>query len=458
MITNIDWNENNVKHLLSRTLFGYKREDIELALSLDLDTFVDQYLLAESELPNPPGSWVNDTNASTNIAFLYPRYLALFSWQYKLMQFQSTSLREKMVLFFSNHFVTEAEKVEFPQFLYRTNNLFRDNAFGNFKDLTKKITIDAGMLIYLDGKYNTKDVPNENYARELLELFTIGIGNYTEQDIRESTRALTGWQVKDFETVFNENLFDDGEKEFFGQTGNYTYTDIIDIIFQQEETSKFICRKLYREFIHSTPDEDFVNEIAQIFRDNNFEIKPVLSAIFKSEHFYQDKFIGAYIKSPNDLIVGALKEFNFAELTQENYYYLIESSDKMQQLLFDPPDVRGWEKHRKWISTTTLPLRNGFTDSLLTGVDINGTEIGFNVNILEFARSFESSENASQFVDDVTNYMFNYPLSANTKEKLVQILLDGAAEYDWSTYNDQAETRLISFLKSLTRLPEYQLA
>lgn len=453
-----EWNIKNAKHLLSRALLGYNREDLEFALSIDLETFVDQHLLADINLPNPPGTWVNDKNASTNISFLYPRYLSLFSWQYKLMQFQQTSLREKIVLFLSNHFVTEAQKVEFPQFLYRTNNLFREYAFGNFKELTKKVTVDPGMLIYLDGKYNTKDVPNENYARELLELFTIGIGNYTEKDIRESTRALTGWQVSDFETVFISNLFDDGEKEFLGQKGYFSHEDIVDIIFQQEETSKFICRKLYKEFIYATPDEEFINQIAQIFRDRNYEIKPVLSAIFKSEHFYQEKFIGAYIKSPTNLIVGTLKEFKIDELTQENYYYLVESSDKMQQLLFDPPDVRGWEGHRKWISTTTLPLRNGYTDAILTGVDIENSEIGFKVNVLDFARSFESSENASQFVEDVTNYIFNYPISENTKEKLLQILLDGAAEYDWSTFNDQAEIRLVNFLKALTRLPEYQLA
>ncbi len=210
-----EWNYDNAKHLLSRTMFGFKREDITFALSFTLDEFIDNYLLKETPAPPPPASWVNDPPDWQNFDVLYQRYLQLISWQYEVMRTQNTSFREKMVHFLANHFVSEAEKVSVPQFLYHQNVLFRNYAFGNFKELTKKITIDPAMLIYLDGTYNTRYDPNENYARELMELFTLGIGNYTETDIRQAARALTGWYVGESLTpFFDPDLFDPGIKTF----------------------------------------------------------------------------------------------------------------------------------------------------------------------------------------------------------------------------------------------------
>ncbi|MCB9250203.1 MAG: DUF1800 family protein, partial [Ignavibacteriales bacterium] len=171
-----------------------------------------------------------------------------------------------------------------------------------------------------------------------------------------------------------------------------------------------------------------------------------------------DQFKATSIKTPNHLIVGVMKQFNISGLSPLDYYFIIESSDKMKQLHFDPPDVRGWEGQRKWISTTTLPMRNEFTDSIISGNNSKGNPIGFSMNVLEFARSFESSEDAVQFVEDVINYLFIYPLSQNTKGRMLEKLLDGAVIQDWSTYSNQAETRIINFLKALARLPEYQLS
>ncbi len=453
-----EWNYTNAKHLLSRALFGFTREDIDTALSLSIDDFIDNDLLGETETPLPPDTWVNETPAWDDFDIIYQRYLELVIWQYELMRTQRTSFKEKVVLFFTNHFVSEAEKVGMPQFLYHQNVLFRNYAFGNFKELTKKVTTDPAMLIYLDGIYNNKYSPNENYARELMELFTIGIGNYTETDIREAARALTGWRIDGLTSTFEMQLFDSGNKEFLGQSGNFYSTDIVDIIFSKDETAKFICRKLYKEFVYYIPDENVVSELATIFRDSNYELKPVFSAIFKSEYFYSDEIKGANIKSPNDLMVGAMKQFNIKDLTQENYNHILESSDKLKQVNFDPPDVRGWEGQRKWISTTTLPQRNAFTDSIITGKNIWGDEIGFSMNVLEVARSFDSSENAEQFVEDVINYITLIPVNQNTKDRMLQTLLDGSNIYDWSTYNANAEARLIRFFKALTRLSEYQLS
>ncbi len=452
------WNEANVKHLLSRTMFGYKREDVEYALSFSIDEFIDDHLLKVEPIPPPPGNWVTEMPDWDNPDNNFKKFVEMGIWLYELMRTQSTSLREKMVHFLSNHFVSEGEKVEIPQYQYIQNALFREYAFGNFKELTKKITIDPAMLIYLDGILNNKNVPNENYAREVMELFTIGIGNYTEADIRNAARAFSGWELDGLGSYQNDDLHDFGEKTFMGQTGNFNYEDIIDIIFTKEETAKFICRKLYKEFVYYIPDETVVTGLANIFRDNNYELKPLFSAMFKSEHFYNEQIKASKIKSPHELMIGMFKQFNVENI---NYNYVIKMSDKLQQLLFSPPDVRGWEGQRKWISTTTLPLRNNFTDSVITGVnplDEENNLIGFKVNVIDFARSFESAENAEQFVNDVLNYLILFPLSQTTKDKMLKVLLDGSAKEDWSTYNREAESRLTKFFKAVTSLPEYQLS
>ncbi|NOX18972.1 MAG: DUF1800 domain-containing protein [Chlorobi bacterium] len=452
-----EWNEANAKHLLSRTMFGFKREDVDSALSYSLDEFVDNVLFGDEELPEPPGSWVNSNpNWDDDFEIIYERFLQLVVWQYKLMQNQPTTFREKTVQFLSNNFVSEAEKVYMPQFIYIQNDMFRKNVFGNFKSLTKKVSIDPAMLIYLDGLYSTVEEPNENYARELMELFTIGIGNYTEEDIHNAARAFTGWDIKGLVPIRYDWAYDDGIKNFMGQEGRFDYADIIDIIFQQEETAKFIVRKLYKEFVYYVPDETHVTELANIFRDSDYELKPLFSALFKSEFFYSDEIKAAKIRTPNDFMISIFKQLNIPD-SAIDYEFIIWFSEMMQQTAFDPPDVRGWEGQRKWISTSTLPIRNNFSDSIITGEDVWGDPLSFGADVISFARSFESSEDAVQFVEDSLNYLVRFPLSQEKKDRLLQTLLDGAAVYDWSTYNNQAEGRLQKYLKAVMRLAEYQL-
>ncbi len=434
------WDKKSASHLLSRTLYGYTKDDLEYALSLTLDEYVDNHLLADKPENTTPGFWINDTDSYNNSV----RSRELTYWWYNLMLTQKHSLREKMVLFWHNHFVSELSKVGLPQRMYWQNKLFRDYAFGNFKELTKKIAIDPAMLIYLDGRINHKEDPNENFARELLELFTIGIGNYTEQDIVEGAKALTGWRVNGLESYFTESRFDDSTKNFMGQTGNFNYEDIINIIFTKEETSKFICRKLYKEFVYFEPDEAIVSELASILRSSNYELKPVLSRLLKSSLFHNEQIIGAKIKSPVEFIITAAKQFN---VKNPDYEDLRRTANDAGQTLFAPPNVAGWEGDKTWITTNTLPERNIFTDNIIED----------RVNVLEFARSFPSSENALQFVDDITDLFLSYKISDKRKKFLLDTLLDGAEVYDWSTNNENAEARLQSFFKKLCRLSEYQL-
>jgi uncharacterized protein (DUF1800 family) len=454
-VTNLNkisvWDEDAARHILSRSIFGYNKQDLEFALSVTIDEFVDNYLLADQPAPSPPGYWVNDaTNENTT-----ERTREMIYWWYNLMVTQGYSLREKLVLFWHNHFVSDVEKVILPQRMYWQNQLFRDHAMGNVIDLTKAVTINPAMLIYLDGVKNRKGAPNENYGRELMELFTLGLGNYTEQDVQEGARALTGWQVDGLSSYFTETRFDEGEKTFLGQTGNFNQDDIVDIIFTQPAAATFFCNELYHEFVHVETDPDSVAAMAQILTQNNFELKPVLSTLLKSVMFHSDEIRGAKIKSPVELLAGTMRQFGVAV---PDYIYMRQVAEQNKQELFSPPNVSGWDGDKVWINTTTLPERHVYTDAVVNGEKPNGDDLTFQINFVDYVRQFSSSEDAVQLIDDLAQIFLQFPLSDNRKDFLLTTLLDGANVYDWSTNDPLAEDRLKKYFKALMRLSEYQLS
>ncbi|OVE79081.1 hypothetical protein BVY01_03515 [bacterium I07] len=448
------WDQPAARHILSRTRFGFTGNDVEYALSYSLDDFVDNVLLADANIPEPPGEWVDEDPISNNTTVNNSRLKDLTAWWVDLM-LSDESFREKMVLFWHNHFVSEYNVVDYPQYMYIQNQLFRSFAFGNIKNLTKSVCIDPAMLIYLDGKKNKVGKPNENFARELLELFTLGIGHYTENDIVEAARALTGWRIAGLGSVFKPSRFDNGVKTFLGSSGNFNHEDIVELIFSQDAASKWFCQKIYTAFVHYNPDDTIIDGLAELLRASNFELKPVLSTLLKSQYFHSEDIRGARIKSPVDLVVGSIKRF---AVQDPDYSYIRTSVEDLQQELFEPPDVRGWEGQRKWISTNTYPMRNQFTDSIISGKKPNGRNMKFQVDVLGFAREFPSSENAEEFVNEVTQSLIQFPISETRIQSLLETLLDGAAPYDWSTYDPQAESRLQKFFMALMRLPEFQLS
>ena len=469
------WDADAARHILSRTLFGFTKNDVDFALTKTLDDFVDNYLLANQTQPSTPttidtnSEWVTllydptDPNNNTNFA----RYFtSLIYWWLNLMLNKGYSIQERLVLFLHNHFVSEANTVRIPQFMYLQNKLFRDYALGNFLALTKNVTIDPAMLLYLNGAQNTKNTPNENYARELMELFTLGIGNYTEDDIHNSAKALTGWRINNgtLTSFFDKNFFADVTKTFLGQTGNFGYEDIVNIIFSHVDSSsnpvaaQFICRKLYKEFVYYQPHangEIYISQLADLFKTNNYELKPVLSTLLKSQFFHSPDIRGAKIKSPIHFLLTVLKQFSI-NTNNDILAYVRSASALLSQDILNPPDVRGWQGQRNWISTTTYPQRNTITDSIINGRKIGTTTL--KVDVVAYARTYSSSEKAVDFVNDVTAQLIQFPLSQTRKDELLQTMLDGAAVYDWSTYDPQAASRLSKFFKVLMRLPEYQLS
>ena len=279
----------------------------------------------------------------------------LKQWWLERMVNSPRPLEEKMTLFWHGHFATSAQKVKLSRSNEQINNLFRLHATGNFKELTTAVGKSHSMLVYLDNNRNVKKQPNENWARELMELFTIGIGNYTEDDIKESARAFTGWTFNRMgEFYINTKVHDEGRKTFLGQTGNFEGQDIINIIFQQPEVSEFISTKLYTFFVHEEPDEKVIQAMASEMRNNRYEIKPVLERLFLSEAFYNKKAMGSQIKSPVQFIVQLAHDMN---IQHPPYSSMARSTQQLGQDLFYPPNVKGWDGGRTWINANTLLTR-----------------------------------------------------------------------------------------------------
>lgn len=449
----------NAKHLLARALFGFSKDHFQQAMGYgSLEELVDRALLADVAVPSPPNSWVNTVPAQIqqDSGDAATWYRELTYWWYKRMVNEGLSMKEKMVLFWHNHFSCERDKVNYPQHMYQQNQLFRKFAFGNIKQLVKEVSIDPTMLIYLDGNNSRGTGPNENYARELMELFSLGIGNYTENDIKQAAKVLSGWQVKGLVSVFDPTRWHkEANLTIFGKTAAFKVDTLVDLIFEQKACAEFICRKLYKAFIYYKPDENFIGQMANVLRSNNYEMKPLLRFMFLSDHFYQSTVQASHIKDPQELMVGSLKALQVKVPDIVNLY---DMAKLLQMQLFQPPDVAGWPGQRDWISSTTYSYRGGFTDSLLSGKRFNGTTVTGKLDPLAFARTFPNSEKAALFVNDVIDALVLFPLSPTKRQFLLDTMLDGTIAANWSTFTPQADARINKLLKAIMRLPEYQLS
>lgn len=261
-------------------------------------------------------------------------------------------MREKMAFFWHGHF---ASRVQNPKFNRQILNVIRKNALGNFKDLLFEVSQAPAMLNFLNNQQNKKDHPNENFAREVMELFTLGLGNYTEKDIREGARAFTGWGYdKEGNFVERPKQHDEGTKTFLGKTGNFTGSDALNIILEQKATSTFITTKIYKFFVNENIDKAIINKLSESFYQSNYDIKKLMSDIFSSSWFYDKKNIGNRIKSPIELMAGMMRTLPMNIQNPEN---LIVYQKLLGQMLLYPPNVAGWPNGKSWIDSSTLMLR-----------------------------------------------------------------------------------------------------
>ncbi len=285
--------------------------------------------------------------------------LELRGWWIREMFVTPSPLTERMTLFWHNHFVSAQPKVRVSRLMYRQNVTLRANALGNFGAFLHAIAKDPAMLVYLDGVQNRKGAPNENFAREVMELFTLGEGHYGEQDVKEAARAFTGWSIdRDTgEFVFRRFLHDDGTKTVLGQRGRFDGDAVLDLLLARSETAEHVTAKLWREFVSPDPDPAEIGRIARRFRDSNYEIKVPLREILTSDAFYAPESRGVLVKSPVELVVGSLRQF---ELFGSPALSFAIAAAGMGQNLLSPPNVKGWPGGEAWINTMTLLARKQY--------------------------------------------------------------------------------------------------
>ena len=306
------------------------------------------------------------------------RLTDLRGWWLERMAAPSTAAREKVVLFLHGHFATSEEKVRNPVLLYRQNQMFRERAMGPWSDLVLGIARDPAMLIYLDGARSRPEHPNENFARELFELFTLGEGNYTEKDIQESARAFTGWTLRlthkpgeamDEETtepyfVNNPKWHDKKSKKIFGKTGNFDGEDVVRLALDQPAASRWITGKLWRFYTGSPPDEETHRELVSLWQENNGQLRPFLQAMWTSAQFYSPELARNRVKSPVEWLVGLCRQLGRPLPAPA---LASEMTAQLGQKLFAPPNVKGWDGGITWINTTSLEKRYEYGSWLVSG-------------------------------------------------------------------------------------------
>ena len=287
----------------------------------------------------------------------------LATWWGERMLTTTRPLEEKLTLFWHGHFATGSGKVRDTRMMLRQNDMLREHADGTFRDLLLGILKDPAMLVYLDNGENRKGHPNENFGRELLELFTLGVGNYTEHDIREGSRAFTGWTNDVLEFNFDADQHDFGEKTFLGRTGPFDGDDIIDIILDQPAAAEFVAAKLYRFFVREDMADEVRADLGATFRDARYELKPLLTRIFLSRDFYSPASYATQIKNPVQLVVSTYRKLGLRELPTIPDFHALTSS--LGQRLFNPPNVAGWAGGRTWITPATLLERGNLFQAVL---------------------------------------------------------------------------------------------
>ena len=519
------WTINEVTHLLKRTMFGAAKADVDYFLTRTMDQAVDELLNPTAPDPVPPvkeyttstqpgtpdaniaqgTTWINDIN---NDGTVQSQRLASYKkWWTGVMINQDRSIKEKMMLFWIDHFGNEASEVGYGNWMYKQHTTIRQQCLGNFKQLVRDITIDVAMLRYLNGYLNTSGAPDENYARELQELFTLGKGpgsQYTEGDVKEAAKVLTGWRINGttHQSFFDPTRHSTTNKTFSsfynntvitGRTGatagDLELTDLLNMIFAQNEVAKFLVRKFYRWFIYydidSATEANVIGPLADIFRTNNYNIKPVLSALFKSEHFFDKLNQGCVIKAPVDVVIGSMREFkvNMPLASDWNTSYghwntLYSFMFLHGQNLHDPPNVAGTPAyyqepsfHEIWITADSLPKRNQYTDQMTNnGYTRNGFRMQF--DFVTYAKTFSNPGNPNDLIDEALKYIYRIDVSPQVKQQMkVQMLLSNQL-YDyywtnaWAAYISNpttanyniVNTRLKDLFRYLMNLSEFQLS
>lgn len=510
------WTFTEAAHLLRRTTFGPNKARIQQALSEGMEgTFQTLFGPAPStDLPvyydfdlDPEAAngetWVGKPIDGTIQDIYFSRTKTMFNWWFRGIQQNNQTIHEQLTLFWHNHFVISEAGI--PNMQWNYLSLIREFSLGDFRELTKRITVDQAMLIYLNGTQNFADEPNENYARELLELFTIGKGplagpgdytNYTEQDVAAIARALTGWFAwtgfpNESEYWFwnhdtgNKQLSHRFDNQVITNAGADEYKNVIDIIFEKDEVSRHICRRLYIWFVYYdiTPEieANVIEPMAQILRDNNYVIQPALEALLRSEHFFTSSMIGCKIKNTYEHFFSAFNTWNITppqDWVEENNMW-IAFYFELQELgmsFFSLPSVAGWAAYhqapvyyRDWINSASVSLR---TDMLTrTPWIINYYSPGYlGVDFIAVIQSLENPYDINSMLDELGSLIFPRPMTEEQRFYFKQALIPGLPDFEWSVeysafaadpnnpmIRQTMEQKLFSLFYAFAAVPEFQL-
>lgn len=349
---------SRIAHLLRRAGFGASQAELDAAVSNGYDATLDQLL-------NPQDDHDAADDVLGPLQFDLTKYDDLQRWWLLRMRYTSRPLVEKMALYWHGHLTSAASKVGGKAFplMKLQNDLFRSQGLGSFHDLVVNVSKDPAMLIWLDGRQNHKSAPNENYGRELMELFTLGIGNYTEDDVKAAAKAFTGSGLDaKMQFIFRPGDHDNSQKTFLGQTGNFNGDDVINIILQQPAAPTFLATKLARFFVSDPPDSGLVSDLANTLTSSNWDIKSTMRELFKSDAFSSQAAYHALIKSPTEFVVSTLRTLDVQTAGQG----MTLLTRLMGQDLFNPPNVAGWPGGPAWISTNTMLARDNMANGLAT--------------------------------------------------------------------------------------------
>ncbi len=489
------WDEAAAVHLLRRAAFEGTPAEVRRLSRMKLAEAVD-YLVNYDSLPQPAiellldpklcqppfYEWLERQSEETRQRYHQTRHMGdrlqlwrVRAWWLERMITSPRQLEEKMTLFWHGHFTTGYREVHNSYLLYQQNRLFRELALGNYRDMLVRVSTDPAMLFYLDGHISNKRHPNENYARELMELFTLGEGNYTEYDIKEAARAFTGWGVEAGKFKFRRGQHDFGIKTFKNQQGHWNGWHIIDIILQDRRSHRFIVSKLWEFFCFEQPEKPIIDGLSATLRKNDFEIKPVVRQILMSRGFYSTRARGRKIKSPVQLTVGTLRLLGIGDC---DYLALDRAQAGMGQQLFQPPNVKGWDGGEKWINTATVFNRYNFCGAAVHGHEgkpqrgmmmqmaLYADEFGFikptarqNIGLPAYNPSAIMAERGLTTPKEIVSFferrLLAVRLPDDQRAKLVAFLAGKDDDFSPSKRKDMHRVRTMIHL--LMSTPEYQL-
>jgi uncharacterized protein (DUF1800 family) len=445
------WDLKWAGHLYRRAAFGAMREELGAAMRAGMEKTLDLLFQGTPKQIEEDGRLAKLGESKAQAADPHN----LRAWWMERMLRGGPPLREKLTLFWHNHFATSISKVQSPALMYRQNELLRKHALGEFRPLLLEVSKDPAMLVWLDSNSNVKGKPNENYAREVMELFSLGVGNYTEKDVQAAARAFTGWHTDGERFTFKAELHDDESKTFLGQTGDLNGGDIVRIVLDQPAAARFLVRKLYRFFVSeaANPPDAFLQPLADAFRKSDYNIAALVKTMLSARHFYSDHAYRQRVKTPVEFVLGCVRATECNVVTPGA---MVARLELLGQHLFAPPNVKGWEGGTAWLNTATVIARHNFAHALCMG----GGELNLgdpNVGSVALAPDPSALARRARIGKDgdlvafYADLMLQGDIGKAARAKLVAHV---AAEAS----GPEREQRIRELIHALMTMPEYQLA